>query len=608
VDQPIPSPLTEKPNAEVRSTLLPRLAIGEWIVFALLAGLIAGANIYSTLLIGWGDTGSVVAVLASVVLLGAIGRKRPGIYTLNLGQTMVSAGGGVGFAVASYASVHIAEPGFDPPWYQLVPMFAAMGMFGALVGTSVRKQMVRYYFPSGTACALIQNAVTKELAPGERNRPVFMLKLWGTLAAIATFPTLATFKKGGEALLQAIEIRLPFDRLPVLGIGVEPLYYGIGMVVGPRIGLGMIIGSLSSPLVVGWSLENTAYAADTGDWIKWAAIAVLTVPTFVTIVFAYLYKSLHVTPPQFKPGRTTFLAPERRKWLYGGIAIVCTPVIAVTAQLVFGLPWFIAIFTMMIAWPLCIVNGRVAGDTDINPVRLVAIVLLSGFFWMVADPSAITLLGMAVVGGTMAAIAVDMMQDYRTGHLLDQDSGHQTVVQFVGTIVGAIVAVPVLGLLLDARGIGEGSTLPAPGATIWAAMADAMRGGFQPSAAMIWMIVGVSVGGSIYAWLTVHPKTSNYMPSLFGIGIGMLLGLPASMAIFLGGMIRVVVAKLYSARAEGESAKQAASEEARSDTMLAGASIFAASAVVSILLIFSTTLMDLVGWENWRFYLPGGGH
>ena len=60
----------------------------------------------------------------------------------------------VGFAVASYASVHIAEPGFDPPWYQLIPMFAAMGMFGALVGTSVRKQMVRYYFPSGTACAV----------------------------------------------------------------------------------------------------------------------------------------------------------------------------------------------------------------------------------------------------------------------------------------------------------------------------------------------------------------------------------------------------------------------------------------------------------------------
>ena len=27
----------------------------------------------------------------------------------------------------------------------------------------------------------------------------------------------------------------------------------------------------------------------------------------------------------------------------------------------------------MIAWPLCVVNGRVTGDTDINPVRLVAI-------------------------------------------------------------------------------------------------------------------------------------------------------------------------------------------------------------------------------------------
>ena len=371
---------TDDTQKTVHSTLIPRLGIAEWITFAILAGLIAAANIYTTLLIGWGDTGSIVAVLGSVLLLGILGKKAPSIYTLNLGQTMVSAGGSVGFAVASFAAVYVAEPGFTAPWYQLIPLFIAMGLFGTIVGTSVRKQMVKYYFPSGTACAVIQTAVTKELAPGERNRPVFMLKLWGSIASVITFFTLTTFKKGGEALLRDFKIPTGFDKLPTFDIGVGPLYYGIGLVVGPRVGLGMLIGALITPLAIVWPVGESAFVAETGDWVKWAAIAVLTLPTFVTIVFAYFYNNEQAVPAQFSPGKTRYIAPQNRRLLYGLIAVLSAPVIGIMAEMVFGLPWWAAIVTMIIAWPLCIVNGRVTGETDINPVRLVAIVLLSGFF------------------------------------------------------------------------------------------------------------------------------------------------------------------------------------------------------------------------------------
>ncbi len=596
------------PGPEAQSSLIPKLGIGEWVVFAILAGMIAAANIYTTLLIGWGDTGSIVAVLASVLLLGIIGKNKPSIYTLNLGQTMVSAGGGVGFAVASYAAVYVAEPEFDPEWYYLVPMFASMGMFGAIVGTSVRKQMVKYFFPSGTACAVIQHAVTRERAPGERNRPVYMLKLWGTIAGALTFPTLVSFKEGAGKLLQGIEVKLGFSRLPSMGVGVEPLYYGIGLVVGPRVGLGMLMGSLAVPLLIEPELANRGMSSQVGDWVKWSAIAVLTIPTFATIVFAYLYKSTFSNPSQFKPGHTTYVAPASRKPLYMIIGVICAPIISFTAWKVFGLPWWVSIVTMGIAWPLCIVNGRVTGDTDINPVRLVAIVLLSAFFWMIKieieAPTAITMLGMAVVGGTMASVAVDMMQDYRTGHLLDQDPGHQTTVQFVGVVVGAIAAIPMLNLLLTKLGgVGGDSVLKAPGARVWAGMADAMRGGFDFSPELIWMIAIVSVVGVGYAWLTVLPKTAGYMPSLFGVGIGLLVGPEASAAILIGGLIRIAVSKVYEIRATDEESLAVAKEDASNDTMLAGASIFAAAAIISILLILATTFMDAVNWTKYRFFL-----
>ncbi|MHC5210148.1 MAG: OPT/YSL family transporter [Planctomycetota bacterium] len=572
------------------SRFLPPLTLGEWVIFALLSGLLAAANIYTTLLIGWGDTGSIVAVLLSVVLLGLVSRHKPAVHTLNLGQTMVSAGGSIGFAAASYAAVRIVQPDFEPDTIELMGLFAAMGILGAIIGSSVRRFMVRYFFPSGTACAVIQTTVTREVAPGERNRPVFLLKLWGGIATLLTLPVKIAPKSDGAAIWHDPTLWSSGDRS--VGLGADPLYYGIGIVVGPRVGLGMLLGALSLPFVMQPSLIGGAHEAEFGDWVKWLAIAVLTLPTFATILFAYFYKTPPVIPPGFTPGATRYTPPANRALAFGllGAAMAC--LVAALGDRIFGLPWPVSILTVAIAWPLCVVNGRVTGDTDINPVRLVAIVLLSGFFWLISS-GAVTLLGMAVIGGTLAAVAVDMMQDYRTGYLVDADPVHQTSVQFLGAIVGAVVAVPVLGMLIGQLGIGEGSSLPAPGARIWAAMAVAMAGGFDPSDALLTAIVVVSVVGCLYAWLTVWPATAGFMPSLFGVGIGMLVGTEASAAIFMGGMLKLLTTWAYTRGKQGD-VRRAARVEAGNDTMLAGSSVFAAGAVVSILVVLVVKLLDLV--------------
>ena len=99
---------------------------------------------------------------------------------------------------------------------------------------------------------------------------------------------------------------------------MDPLYYGIGIVVGPRIGLGMVLGALSVPWLIfpGLTIDNEV-AADVGDWIKWLAIAVLTLPTFAAIVFAYFFRTPPVIPPGFTPGRTAYTAPASRSFAYG---------------------------------------------------------------------------------------------------------------------------------------------------------------------------------------------------------------------------------------------------------------------------------------------------
>lgn len=584
--------------------LLPSLSAAEWLVFIALAAVLASANIYTTLLIGWGDTGSIVAVLASFALLMAFKRRRTPVHVLNLGQTMASAGGSVGFAVASYAAVFLADPEFDPPVGQQIMLFTALGWMGAIVGTSVRRSMVRYFFPSGTACAVIQTSVARDLAPGEPNRPVRMLTLWGTLATLLTLPTKITGTRGGHAWIQDLTFKLKGHDL---GLACDPLYYGIGMVVGPRVGIGILLGALATPFLIIDGLSGGELAAETGDWVRWCAIAVLTVPTFATIAFSYLFREQPVIPPGFQPGRTTYAVPAARGPYFAVLFGVGAVVAGYAAHEMFQLSYFAAAVVAAVAWPLCVVNGRVAGETDINPVRLVAIVLLSAFFWLVSEDlgegRVLAMLGMAVVGGTMASVAVDMMQDYRTGYLVDANPTHQTMVQFIGTLFGAVASIPVLETLIAKLGLGLESQLPAPGAQVWAAMGDAAAGGFDPSNQLVWAIVLISILGCGYAFLTVWPVSARWMPSLFGFGIGMLIGVPGSAAICAGGLLKWVVTQVYTGAKKGD-ARAAATDAAGNDTMLAGASIFAASAVVSIALVLITTLMGALDLD-W-FFLAGG--
>lgn len=599
MDQTSPSVSPPEPSiapaVEPTRSHLPRLSIAEWGTFAILAAMLAVTNIYTTLLTGWGDGGSIIAVLAAVAVLGAIQRRKPGIETLNLGQTMASAGGSVGFAVSFYAAVKMVNPEFLANEWLFMLMFVGMGIVGTFVGSSVRRYMVGYFFPSGTACAVIQRTVTG--TGEEAARPVRLLALWSAISGLLTIPTKITLTKGKAALLHGIPLGYKN-----LSIGLEPLLYGIGLVVGPRIGLGMLIGALAGQFVILPQVKSAGIDPSMHTtWVRWTAIAVLTIPTFAAILFAYFFRTPAIVPPGFTPGKTQYGPPPSRMFVYGALGLVGVLLTAIGAHQLFGVSWVLTVLTIAVSWPLCVMNGRVTGETDINPVRLVAIVLLTLFATLVSG-GAVALLGIAIIGGTLAGMAVDMMQDFRTGYLVNANPSHQTTVQVFGTIAGALVAVPFIFFIDSKIGFGPGTSLPAPGAQIWSAMAQAFTGGAKLSQGLITLIVIVSIVGSGYAFLTVWPRSGAYMPSLFGMGIALLLPFEMSAAIFLGSMMKWGVSVLYQ-RGKEAAARRVAVQEAGNDTMLVGSAIFAASAVISVLVVLLTELMAKLKLD-W-FFLAG---
>ena len=607
---------------------MPRLSVIEWVIYMVLAAALACMNIYTTLLIGWGDTGSIVAVLTAALVLGGIGRKVSN-HTLNLGQTMASAGGSVGFATAQYAAVKMIEPDFDPSVPVLMALFFAMAILGTIIGATVRKYLIMYYWPSGTACAIIQRTLTeqdgeekglpearagKATAQKQQARPLRLLKRWGIVAALWALPTKLNFfvlwdtvKEAAVTIkAKATPALLPdFSHSSGFGLSFDPTLYGIGIVVGPRIGFGILIGGLLNWKGVTWLVSlGDVPASAAGNWNLFWAIAVLTLPSFASILFAYIFRTPAMIPSGFTPGKTDYPIPKTRNIVYVALGLAGTLGIAITAQELFGLSWVASILTIMLAWPLCVMNGRITADTDINPVRLVAIVILSLFALWFAGEGAMFLLAMAIVGGTLAAMAVDMMQDFRTGYLVDANPTHQTSVQLIGTAIGALVAVPFVMLIISELGIGPNSSLPAPGAQVWSGMAKAYTGGISLSNGLIISIVVVSIVGCGVTFLENVPKTRRWIPSLFGIGIGMLLGVASCAAIFLGGLIKWAVMFRATKDKSGKD-KDEARENSNNDTLLIGAAIFAAAALVSIMAILVTKLLAVSGLGGLYF---AGGH
>lgn len=544
-----------------------------WITFFVLVILMGLNNVYSTLLTGWGDGGSIVAVILCLLFLPRVGAK---ITTYNLGQTIASSGGSVGFTVSILASIyywHIANgQTWQPSLVQLSLLMVAVSVIGVLVAIPLRQHIVKWFFPGAVACATILRTVTSE-DENARKRASRLMGTAGLVSALLTLPTKVAAKAGGHAIFSSIPL-LPSRGL---SLSVDPLLYGIGVVVGPRIGISMLAGSLFASFVLIPYLVPEGESA--GEYIRWSAVGLMTLPAFASMAFALLFRVQRALPPGFEPDDAD-PGLTRRDWTVLGVVFVAALTLAIiTMKSIFGVHWGYVVAGVAIGGPLCVALGKVASETDINPVRLLAIILLF-VFSLFGTHSPVALLGMGVCGAALASIAVDLFYDLRTGYLVRANPKHQFAVQFMGVIPSAFVCVWFLNLLATKYGLGEGTQFPAPGAVVWATMADAFSAGATSlSSGVITALVVTSVVGVLLSLFEAWKVTRAFAPSAFAMGIALLLPFEMSAAICVGSLVRLVVQQI--ARRKGEAAEQQATD----DAFQAGSAIFAASALTGIIAI-----------------------
>jgi len=278
-----------------------------------------------------------------------------------------------------------------------------------------------------------------------------------------------------------------------------------------------------------------------------------------------------------------------------------------------------ALFLAFVAFFFAAVAGYIAGvvgssNSPVSGMTIATLLFTVGLVWVVGDlllDMAMTdlmyaTLLIAAIVASSAAIAGDVMQDLKTGHMLGATPKRQQVAEIIGVVTGAIVIGPVLSLLHNAFRI----SLTACEMNPLDADPTCSKALFAPQAELIGAIVQGAFGGELNLQMVVLGAVIAVtlirlkMP-VMSVAIGIYLPLGLSVPIMAGGVISHVLLRSAHLRTDGvlrdvpSERAQVAAKEVESRGVLIGAGFIAGESImgvlIAVLIVMKVDLPDIFG-------------
>jgi putative OPT family oligopeptide transporter len=574
----------------------------EFTVRALLLGLVmcvvlGSANAYLGLRAGMTIAATYpAAVIGMAVLRMVKGSLLEENFARTVGSIGESVAAGAIFTIPAFVILQIwSFRGFDTAEYLTASALMIVGgILGVLFVTILRRVMVEdrtLPFPESVAASEIHKA-------GQRGAEAAMqlFSAMGVGAFIKLLGDAGVFRASNEFHLAVGRIKESFVRLglgdkaatiPAGGAttfqapGVSPAYLGVGYIIGPELGAlnfagGLLAWGLFVPLLIffqGPSLAPGYTGADgVTDWAAMAGhvwrfivrpIAVGGMLVGATYTLFRMRKNLATGVKRgiadVKKSAAAKEATARTerdlsfKTVLFGIAVVFVLMIALYLYFAKVLPGavFAAIVMLVTGFFFAAVSGNLVGmiGSSNNPISglTLATTIVAALTMVVVGVKGVegvaAVLGVAAVVCVSSAVAGEMLQDLKVGHILGGTPWKMQIGDIIGVCVAGLVLFFPLYLLHTSdlaahpqNGGFGGPNLSAPQAGLMAALSQGIVGG-----EMAWplVIVGIAMGISL---ILVRVKS----PMLFAVG--MYLPLETTFAIFVGGLVRGFVDKQAAKR------------------------------------------------------------
>lgn len=551
----------------MNSSISPTRARRELTIRAIVTGIILGAlltpsNIYTGLKIGWSFNMSIISALLSFAFwksLSAVSSVRSwGLYESNINQTTASSAASIisGGLVAPIPALAIVS-GIELPWFQLIIWVFAVSFLGVWVAYFLLNTLLvrtPLPFPAGVATAEV---ITNIYADGkEALRRVSVLVGAAVTAAMIkaadlflisipriTVPGTFTLPLAGEATGLSVSLK----NLSIL-LDPSPLFFGFGAIIGIRIGLSLLIGSLVAwgvvaplALYMHWAVPGplspeSSWFGTIVEWLLWPGVALMVSSVLTDVLRRLFVRSRKPEPTDQSNALSAYRISPYIAGLFAGASLL----VIFTQIWLFGTSWWLAVITIPFALLFGIVAGRVVGETGIPPIGAIGQVTQLNMGIIAPGQLTPNLTSANVAGGTAGQCA-DLLNDFKTGQIIGANPTRQVIAQCFGVLTGAIV-----GSLTYITLIPEPTTMlitdewPAPAVLTWKVVAEALQVGLNavPAHAQWAMLVGAVIGSALAILEWLLPKPFNRLtPSATAIGLAFVIPASISISMAFGAII-----------------------------------------------------------------------
>ena len=503
-----------------------QLTLRGILIGALGSVVITTSSMYVALRMGALPWPTIFVAVLSMALLKGMGRTN--VNEINVTHTAMSAGGMVAGGLAfTLPGLSMLNPDAPMRLSALLMVTLSGTLLGVVFTALVRGYFIereRLPFPMGIAAS---ETVLAGDEKGSKARTLF-----GTLGIAAVF----TLLRDAWGKIPAVWVSAPLAARGVpFGFWIAPMAAGIGYLIGPLYTgvwfLGSLIGFFGL-IYAGVSLGLFADAAAASAFKDSLGIGLMVGTGAGILLKGILPRAREIYGPMLS-GRA---ARDRM------IGLRFAPLIPVL--LAFGLTYVAelslagSVLTILGVWVTTAMAAQITGQTGINPMEIFGIIVLL----LVRTAASLgTGLGMEQAFYVAGVVAVacgltgDVLNDFKSGHLLGTDPRAQLAAEVAGGMVGAVVSVLVLVVMYKAFGrMGPGTELPAPQAYA----VSTMVGGLPNTAAFL---LGLALGAGFYV-LNVPAMT---------LGIGIYLPMFISGTVFLGGALAFLTRRLFPNRQGG---------------------------------------------------------
>ncbi len=583
---------------------MPQLTIRSAATGFILGGILSATNLYVSaktgITLGVGLTSVILAYAMFKFLSAMNAAKDMTILENNAMQSIATAAGYMTVPLMSSFAAYFWKANVVLPWYQLLAFNFTTAAMGVLVAFPMKRRFIndeQQPFPEGRACGIVLDT----LYTGKGAIGMIQAKALLAAAGVAALVQIAA----GEAYMKLLWIHLfrqknshYFDEqldnwyytmakahdwaIPkIMGVdfktlGLRPTLdiamLGTGGLMGIRTATSMLIGMIINYVILAPIMINRGeiVVRTVGDrtypitqreilnqWSIWWGVGIMVVGSLV---------ALFAKPKVIIDAFAGLFGREKEKIDPVGhielplkVSFIGVPLLAIlTAWMAnhwYGVPYWMTAVAMPLIFALSLICTNAMALTSWTPTGALAKIPQFTFGMLDRSNPGVNLMT-AGITASVASNAANLLSDIKPGYMLGAKPRQQAFGHLIGIIAGGLISTPLFYAMFlanykpgdNVQDMMATERFPMPSAVQWKGVADIIEHGFNGlSASILWSLGVAAVVALTFEIARIFTK-SKFWLSPVSIGLGVVLPPSATMCMWLGAVVFLLLHRFYEKR------------------------------------------------------------